>query len=301
MNRANSRRWLLGTALAVGGATLGATGCGSGDGAREDARDRAAGGGTMTGAGHDTGMQPASSATTGLTSWANGHRLVAEQTRFEAGRRASFAFRVVDGSGRPLRRFGLDQTKRMHLILVRRDLTGYRHLHPSMAPSGRWSVPLTLRTPGAYRAYADFVIDGRRSVLGIDLQAPGTSHAASLRTLKRTAKTGGYVVRLAQGGNIRARADERLTFTVSRHGRPVRDLQPYLGALGHLVVLRERDLSYQHAHPEHGRRHHAGAGPTIEFAARLPSPSRYRAFLQFRAGGAVRTVAFTIAARRAES
>jgi hypothetical protein len=69
----------------------------------------------------------------------------------------------------------------------------------------------------------------------------------------------------------------------------VSDLQPYLGADGHLVALREGDLAFLHVHPEEG-----SAPGEIRFAAEFPSAGRYRLFLQFRHSETVRTVAHTI-------
>jgi hypothetical protein len=81
-----------------------------------------------------------------------------------------------------------------------------------------------------------------------------------------------------------------LVFGVSREGRPVEDLEPYLGALGHLVALREGDLAFLHVHPETEN----GSGPRIAFRAAFPSQGRYRLFLQFAHAGAVQTAAFTV-------
>jgi hypothetical protein len=78
--------------------------------------------------------------------------------------------------------------------------------------------------------------------------------------------------------------EQTLRFRIARKGVPVADLEPYLGALGHLVVLREGDLAFLHVHPEE-----AGAPGEIAFAATFPSAGRYALFLQFRAGGQVHT------------
>ena len=58
--------------------------------------------------------------------------------------------------GAPVTRFAIVHDRPLHLIVVRHDLTGFQHLHPTMAPDGTWSLPLTLPAPGRYRAYADF-------------------------------------------------------------------------------------------------------------------------------------------------
>jgi hypothetical protein len=181
----------------------------------------------------------------------------------------------------------------MHLIVVRRDTTEFRHVHPEMAPDGTWTVPLMLPAGGSYRAFADFVpTGGPGTTLGVDLAVPGAfepvEHAPS-----RTAQVDGYTVELT--GELVPGQASPVTLTVSKDGRPVTDLQPYLAAYGHLVALREGDLAYLHVHPEgepgDGR---TPAGPGIEFVAEVPSAGTYRLFLDFQHDGAVRTAEFTV-------
>ena len=85
----------------------------------------------------------------------------------------------------------------------------------------------------------------------------------------------------------------QLDYALSRDGRPLDGVEPYLGADGHLVALREGNLAFLHVHPEE-----SGTPGTIRFAATLPSPGRYRLFLQFRHDGRVRTVAHTLEVAR---
>jgi hypothetical protein len=122
----------------------------------------------------------------------------------------------------------------LHLILVRRDLAGYVHVHPRRN-GDRFTATIELPTPGIWRAYADFEVDGEKIVLGRD--------------------------------------------------------QPYLGAAGHLVAIREDDLAYLHVHPLESSR-----SGTITFEAELEEPGRYALFFQFRHGGRVHTVPFTMVA-----
>ena len=95
----------------------------------------------------------------------------------------------------------------------------------------------------------------------------------------------GYAVALRRDG-------DRLTFEISKDDRGVTDLQPYLGAYGHLVALRAGDLAYTHVHPL------AGSGREISFRATFPGPGLYRLFLQFQRGGAVRLATMTIEVQR---
>ena len=63
----------------------------------------------------------------------------------------------------------------MHVIVVRRDLRRYQHLHPTQGADGAWTSALTLPEAGVYRAFADFKVAGEQHTLGIDLFVPGTS------------------------------------------------------------------------------------------------------------------------------
>jgi hypothetical protein len=78
-------------------------------------------------------------------------------------------------------------------------------------------------------------------------------------------------------------------FTITRDGQELDSVEPYLGADGHLVALREHDQAFLHTHPEGTP---GGRGP-ISFRVEYPSAGRYRLFLQFKHAGEVRTAAFT--------
>jgi hypothetical protein len=105
----------------------------------------------------------------------------------------------------------------------------------------------------------------------------------------------GYTVSLT--GDLNPGAASKLTLSVARDGVPVTDLQPYLGAYGHLVALRNGDLAYLHVHPDgapgDGR---TTAGPQITFYADVPSTGSYRLYLDFQHNGVVRTAEFTAVA-----
>ena len=225
-----------------------------------------------TAGGHGHGAATAGSASAGL-------RLVASATTFSPDRTARLSFRVVEPGGATLRAFDTEQARRMHLIVVRRDLRRFQHLHPVQAADGSWSTPLTLPDAGVYHAFADFTTGGERQTLGTDLFAAGRFAPLPLPEPSPTATTDGYTVALTEP------AAGELRFTVNKNGAPVADLQPYLGARGHLVMLRAGDLAYEHVHP-------LGAD-ALAFETGAAQPGRYRLFLQFRHGGAVHTAAFT--------
>ena len=232
---------------------------------------------------HHTGGHEATSAPAGLALAEGGLRLDLDRRGLAAGRPERVDFRILNERGRAVRDFDVEHDRRMHLIVVRRDLTGFQHLHPEMAPDGTWSMPLELTEPGSYRVFADFKSGGVSRTLGTDVQVAGAFEPRDLPHRSSRATTGdGYEVRLAE-------VEDELRFTVYANGRRVEDIEPYLGARGHLVALREGDLAYLHVHPES----EATEGGDIRFRVEYPSAARYRLFLQFKHDGRVRTVAFT--------
>ena len=213
-----------------------------------------------------------------------------------AGAATPVSFRILGADSRPLTSYDTAHDQDLHLIAVRRDLSGYQHVHPELAPDGTWSIPLDL-TPGAWRLFADFDPAGEDAalVLGADVAVGGDYTPVSLPEASTRAEVDGYTVTL--DGNLVPGQESELILSVSRDGQPVTDLQPYLAAYGHLVALRDGDLAYLHVHPagEPGD----GAtrpGPDITFYATAPSAGDYRLFLDFKHGDVVRTAEFTVPA-----
>jgi hypothetical protein len=203
------------------------------------------------------------------------------------------AFRVLGPDGAPVTDYTQDHGEDLHLVAVRADLSGYQHVHPDRAPDGTWRVPLTL-TPGTWRLVADTTPAAADEDLALtaDLQVAGTYDPQPLPGPAPVAEVDGYTVVLT--GELTAGAESELTFSVSRDGCPVVDLQPYLGAYGHLVALREGDLEYLHVHPVEDAHVAPAPGPHVAFAATAPSAGTHRLFLDFRHGDAVHTAAFTV-------
>jgi hypothetical protein len=222
----------------------------------------------------------------GLAIAEHGKRLVVEDVALRRGAPEQLRFRIVGEDGRALRRFDVEHTKRMHVIVVRRDLTGFQHLHPTMRGDGTWTVPLRIDRPGSYRVFADFSVDGEATTLAGDLRVDGAATLRELPAPTRLATSdGGYEVERL-GGHPHPGEEADLRFRITQDGRPVK-VERYLGAGGHLVALREGDLAYLHVHPTDERANEIGFGATF------PTAGRYGLFLQFKVDGRVQTVAFT--------
>jgi hypothetical protein len=221
----------------------------------------------------------------GLAVAQDGLRIVVANPQLRRNHSEQLRFRIVDEQGRAVRDFDVEHTKRMHLIVARRDLTGFQHLHPTMAADGTWSAPLRLSDAGSYRVFADFSHDDKPVTLADDLRVNGPASLQALPLPTTTAvSAGGYEVRV-DAGAARAGQGSELRFAVSKDGRPVHT-EPYLGAGGHLVALRDGDLAFLHVHPNED-------DEKIGFEATFPTAGAYRLFLQFKVNGAVQTVAFT--------
>lgn len=198
------------------------------------------------------------------------------------GHRTELEFRIRDERGQTLQDFDVEHTKRMHVIVVRRDLTDFQHVHPVQRADGSWAVPLTVHEAGSYRVFADFAVDGTPHTLADDVQADGRFVGRALPAPTAETSTDGFTVRLLEGPT-RAGEESALRFEVTRDGERVR-VQDYLGAKGHLVALREGDLAFLHVHPDEG---------SLTFDSTFPSAGHYRLFLQFKVDGRVHTAAFT--------
>jgi len=215
------------------------------------------------------------------------------QTQANAGKRVPLRFRITDATGAAVTRYVESHEKLLHLIVVRRDLVGYQHVHPTLDGNGTWSVPVDL-VAGDYRVFADFVPAGGEALtLGADLQVAGRYDPRALPAPTTTDTVDGYTVTLS--GNPTPNVSSPLTLSVSHNGKPVTDLQRYLGAYGHLVALRASDLAYLHVHPmgEPGDGI-TPAGPGIGFHTTFPSNGNYRLFLDFKHDDVVRTAEFTV-------
>ncbi|GIH27191.1 hypothetical protein Aph01nite_55010 [Acrocarpospora phusangensis] len=229
----------------------------------------------------------------GLQVSEGGVALVPESPTLTPGEETRFRFTVTGADGRPVTAYKTEHEKKLHFIVVSRDLGHFQHLHPELGGDGVWSVPLELPSAGTYRAFADFTPDpGDNLTLGVDLFAAGDYTPEPAPAVNRVATVDGYTVTLA--GDLVPGTASTLTVQVAKDGKPVTDLQPYLGAYGHLVALRSGDLAYLHVHPETS----TTAGPAITFRTEVPSLGDYRLFLDFQHGGKVRTADFTVQAHQ---
>lgn len=206
------------------------------------------------------------------------------------------------GTNAAVSRFATVHEKPFHLFVISRDLTSFDHVHPEQQPDGSFTLTHAL-PPGEYMLIADFLPEGgtpqmvqRAIISGSAADLPrGPAPTVVAAAPVRSAEAGGLRVKLEAGVPV-AGKELPLTFTVSdvRTGEPVTDLEPFLGAPAHLLIVR-RDLEDAiHAHPEE----QATGGPTVSFHPLIPSAGDYRMWIQFQRSGRVITVPFALPAAR---
>jgi P-type Cu+ transporter len=200
----------------------------------------------------------------------------------------------------------------MHLILVSADLAHFQHVHPELGPDGAYAVTVTLPGAGTYLLYDEFK-RGERTVLDRRELAVGGAPApagAALAPDPGPQTVDGYTVALTAPEAVRAGERAEFTFTVTRDGQPVTDLQAYLGAAAHVAIVSADGRDFAHTHGEAGgHTHEAGGdhggdaaptapfGPKVSFAHTFAQPGLHKVWGQFSHNGTVITVPFVVAVK----
>jgi hypothetical protein len=254
-----------------------------------------------------------------------GLQLETEPAVIAAGRRGTLRFRVFHpGSGALIRRFERVHDRPYHLFVIGQDMEHFEHIHPEQQPDGAWSIDVTLPKAGYYRVLSDFVPGGGAAqLLARPLVTAGyegdliAGSAGLVVDTQHTKSRDGMTATLTFDppvfvAGLYGHLNFRLTDTAS--GRPITDLQPYLGAFGHTLIMSEDGVSYVHAHPLNivdvpddgglpvflippgADVEHLRGGPDVTFDGLIPKPGRYRAWTQFRRNDRISTYPFTFEA-----
>ncbi len=184
--------------------------------------------------------------------------------------------RITDTAG-PVKEFDIVHEKSMHLIVVSRDLKSYAHVHPELKPDGSFhldEIPMS----GDLRFFADFAPRGKGGqVVSFGLKVDGKRPAPADRILAPAR------LEPKDGAWRPGRTQEVLL----AGGAPLAQLEPYLGALGHLVMIHEDAETYVHSHP-------LDDAEKLIFLARPPKPGKYRAWVETQSKGQVYRQSFEV-------
>ncbi len=218
-------------------------------------------------------------------------------------------------TGARVKRFVINHEKLFHLFIISQDLNDYQHIHPQLQPDGSFVVETVLPRTGLYKLHSDFFpIGGTTQIIHRELVTAGYGRARDAMaappppltpdaTLTKTID--GMKINLSLGRGDGAMPVAGLfvplkySLTDAQTGAPVQDLQPYLGAWGHTLILNADQSEYLHSHPtemlpgnvEQGNMR---GGPDVEFGAMFPEAGDYRIWTQFQRAEKIVTVSFTI-------
>ena len=211
----------------------------------------------------------------------------------QAGSPTKLVLQIQDDDGTPIKRFDVLHEKLVHLIVVREGLDEFAHLHPDVDASGMITIEFAFPKSGKYRLFADHQPQGKSPGLAVgEFAVSGDDEpAAALVPNASPEVTNGDIK-----AHVTFKPGEQETAVrfhiVDADDKPVGDLQPYLGAMGHLVIISADGHEYVHAHPLSEAK--TAPDGAVEFAAHFPKPGIYKAWGQFQRGGSVFTVPFVL-------
>jgi hypothetical protein len=198
-----------------------------------------------------------------------------------------------------VRRFEQVHERLFHLFLLSQDLEHFEHLHPTLTADGSLEIGLRLPRPGPYHLLADFLPTGGvpqllHTVL-VSSDYDGTFAKAERRLTPDVSDqiVNGVRIRLETPEQLAGREQIISTWLEdAKTGEPIKDLEPYLGAWGHLLIVSSDLEDVVHSHPVAAVSDEGG--PRIGFQQRFPRTGRYRLWAQFQRGGESVIARFTI-------
>lgn len=217
----------------------------------------------------------------------------AEPAAPSAGEPVALKLMIHQADGTMAREFDIMHEKLVHLIMVRDGLDEFAHVHPAVDDQGNLTITHTFPKAGKYRLFADYRPKGRSAAIAkAQLEVSGGPSPPAALTVNAPGKvTADGLVAQIELQNAKAGQESEVRFRLSNEsGQPIDDLQPYLGARGHLVVISADGTQYVHAHPMDA----PSAANEVVFMSHFPAAGTYKGWGQFRVADQVRTVPFVV-------
>ncbi|MDQ0199990.1 hypothetical protein [Neobacillus ginsengisoli] len=212
----------------------------------------------------------------------------------ESGKPILLNIQVNNKDGQSINDFDVQHEKLMHLIVVSQNLSYFNHIHPDYKGKGLFTVTPNFPSGGEYKLYADFVPKGASKTVKSDVV---TVAGNNVKTIPLTEDK--ELTKVVDGKEVTLKFDHlmngmdlTMTFTIkdAKTKQPITNLQPYLGAVGHVVAISADTETYLHIHPIDEK----ATGPDAKFMTSFPKSGLYKIWGQFQQDGKVFTVPFTI-------
>lgn len=174
----------------------------------------------------------------------------------------------------------VEHEKLMHVIGVREDLREFFHIHPQRVAAGLWQVNHTFTNAGRYQIWSDIKQQGTiYSFAQPRLAVTGTPARSEYEKVPRLADTkAGFHITLTPPEKLLAGTTNRFQVTIRNAEGTQVGAEFFLGALLHLVVIKDDLTVYAHGHAEN----HLKGERDIFFTQVFPQPGNYKIFAQFR-------------------
>lgn len=212
----------------------------------------------------------------------------------QSGKDEQISIQIQDNTGKPIEKFQVSHEKQMHLIVVNKDLSFFNHIHPDYKGKGLFQIRTQFPTGGDYKLIADFIPEGGEAKTESQwVKVSGDVPAAQPLTPETN------LTKVVEGKEVslsfdQLQAGKELTMTFNfldaSTKQPITNLEPYLGAVGHVVILSADAEKYIHNHPLEEK----ATGPQAKFGTAFPASGIYKLWGQFKHQGKTFIVPYTI-------
>ncbi|WP_028778241.1 hypothetical protein [Shimazuella kribbensis] len=217
-----------------------------------------------------------------------------KEGKAQANQNATVQIKLQDQAGKPIEKLDISHEKKLHLIAVSKDLSYFSHIHPEMVGKGQFEIQTKFPAGGEYKLFSDFVPTGGSSTTKSDwikVEGKPAPTVPIQPESKLTKAVDGKEITLAID-KLQAGKETMLNFNIKdeKSKNPITDLEQYLGAVGHVVILDKDAKEYLHVHPMEEK----AKGPDAKFMTTFPKSGIYKIWGQFKHKNEVITVPFVV-------
>ena len=221
-----------------------------------------------------------------------------EPSSLTFGTPANLTMRIISrDTKKPVTEFDTVHERKFHFIVVSKDLTYFDHTHPETGENGVFKIAYTFPSGGEYRLFADVAPhDAGSQYLMQPVQVSGAKPVAAPLKLSSSAEVDSVKMSLdrVQSGFTAGKSYPLLfKITDAKDGSPIKDLEPYLGAMAHLILIHQDAATFVHSHPDEADPTNGHNG-TLTVLARFPKAGLFKGWLQVQRSGKVITLPFVV-------